>query len=275
MKKLISLCLALVMLLGLAAVASAAEGDLAADGWSVANDNFLGWTKDGDVITGDFNVGWENVEPISLWKDAITDFNNFSVELDMTAGNMTSPFIRVMGVQFEPDGNGGDGNQVYLKTNNTADFEGRNQTYDWLKAAGCKVHITITRVDGGDLTIQIVGASSDSVVGESKTLTVEATDPSAVLTIGVFRGSAQFSGLKVANGDDVVAPTEPAPTEPPTNPPTEPTPTNPAPTDPAPTQPADTDKDGGDSTVIWIVIAAVAVAAVVVVVIVVSKKKKA
>lgn len=274
MKKLISVCLALVMLLSLAAAVSADEGDLAADGWSVANDNFLGWSKDGDVITGDFNVGWENAEPISLWKDAITDFNNFSVEMDVTASNMTSPYIRVMGVQIEADGNGGDGNQVYLKTNNTADYEGNNKTYDWLKAAGCKVHITVTRMDGGDLTVQIVGESSASVAGESKTLTVEATNPSAVLEIGVFRGSAQFGGLTVANGDDVVAPTEPEQTEP-SEEPTEPEETKAADTtEPEPTEPAKTDKDGG-STVIWIVIAAVAVVAVVVVVIVVGKKKKA
>lgn len=274
MKKLISVCLALVMLFSLVAVVLAEEGDLAADGWSVANDNFLGWTKEGDVITGDFNVGWENVEPISLWKDAITDFNNFSVEMDIVAGNMTSPFIRVMGVQIEPDGNGGDGNQVYLKTNNTAEFAGNNKTYDWLKAAGCKVHITITRMDGGDLTVQIVGASSDSVAGESKTLTVEATNPSAVLEIGVFRGSAQFGGVTVANGDEVVAPTEPEPTEP-SEEPTEPEETKATePIQPEPTEPAKTDPDGGN-TVIWIVIAAVAVVAVVVVVVVVGKKKKA
>jgi hypothetical protein len=64
MKKLISLFLALMMVVSLAAVVSADEGDLAADGWSVANDNFLGWTKEGDEIVGDFNIGWENAEPM-------------------------------------------------------------------------------------------------------------------------------------------------------------------------------------------------------------------
>lgn len=279
MKKLIGFCLVLAVLLSLSAAALAAEGDLAADGWSVANDDFLGWSKDGDTITGDFNVGWENAEPIALWKDAITDPNKFSVELDVTASNMTSPYIRIMGVQIEADGNGGSGNQVYLKTNNTADFEGNNKTYDWLVAAGCKAHIIITRVDGGDLTVQIIGASSESVAGETKTLTVEAAEESARLEIGVFRGVAQFGGLTVANGDDAVAPPEATeqaePTDQPTAPEETPAQQTSAPNTPGPdtSRPSDTGKNDS-SHVVWIVIAAAAVAAVVVVIAVVGRKKR-
>lgn len=276
MKKLIGLFLTMALLLSLTAVVYAADADLAADGWSVANDNFLGWTKDGDTIVGDFNVGWENVEPISLWKDAITDFNNFSVEVDMTASNSTSPFIAVMGVRIETDGNGGDGNQVFIKSNNTENFDGNNKTYDWVKAAGCKAHVTITRVDGGDLTVQIVGESNDAVAGETKTLTVETTAEAAKLEIGVYRGCAKFEQLTVRNGDDVVAPTDPAPTEPdPTDPePTDPKPTDSKPADPKPTEPAVSDPgDADNSSIVWIVIAGVAVAAVVVVALIAKKKK--
>lgn len=277
MKKLISLFLALMMVVSLAAVVSADEGDLAADGWSVANDNFLGWTKEGDEIVGDFNIGWENAEPMMLWKDMITDYNNFCIELDMTANNMTSPAISVMGVRVEADGNGGDGHQVYLKTNNTEGFEGRNQTYDWIKAANSKVHVTIARKDGGDLHILIVGESNENVIGEYKLLTVPVTVETPTVEIMAYRGCARFGNLTVTEGDSVELPTEPevvAPTEPATEPPTDPVDETEAPTDaPAdPTDPTDPGDDSNGSTGLIIAIVAVVVVAVVVVVII--KKKK-
>lgn len=266
--------LVLALLLCACVYAFADEPTLADEGWNVANDNYLGWTLTDGVITGDFNIGWENAEPISLWQDKITDFNNFSIELDLTAGNATSPFIAVMGVRIEADGNGGDGNQVYLKSNNTVDFEGNNVTYDWLKAAGCEVHVTITRIDGGDLQIQLLGASNEAVSGEIKTLSVPVTTESAELTIGVYRGCAKFAGLTVREGEDATVPTEPAPTEPA---PTEPSATEPAPTEPKATEPAPTapiEEPGNDSgNTLYIVLAAAAVVIAAVVIVVVKKKK--
>lgn len=279
MKKLISLFLALMMVVSLAAVVSADEGDLAADGWSVANDNFLGWTKEGDEIVGDFNIGWENAEPMKLWKDMITDFNNFCVELDLTANNMTSPAISVMGVRVETDGNGGDGHQVYLKTNNTEGFEGRNQTYDWIKAANSKVHVTIARKDGGDLHILIEGESNENVIGEYKLITVEVTNETPTVEIMAYRGCARFGAITLLEGADVELPTEPTPpTEPPTDPPADPTdaPADPtdAPADPtdAPADPTEpTEPDNGST---GLIIAIVAVIVIAVVVVVIIKKKK-
>lgn len=279
MKKLISLFLALMMVVSLVAVVSADEGDLAADGWSVANDNFLGWTKEGDEIVGDFNIGWENAEPMKLWKDMITDFNNFCVELDLTANNMTSPAISVMGVRVEADGNGGDGHQVYLKTNNTEGFEGRNQTYDWIKAANSKVHVTIARKDGGDLHILIEGESNENVIGEYKLITVEVTNETPTVEIMAYRGCARFGAITLLEGADVELPTEPTPpTEPPTDPPADPTdaPADPtdAPADPtdAPADPTEpTEPDNGST---GLIIAIVAVIVIAVVVVVIIKKKK-
>ena len=279
MKKLISLFLALMMVVSLAAVVSADEGDLAADGWSVANDNFLGWTKEGDEIVGDFNIGWQNAEPIMLWKDMITDFNNFCIELDLTANNMTSPAISVLGVRVEADGNGGDGHQVYLKTNNTEGFEGRNQTYDWIKAANSKVHVTIARKDGGDLHILIEGESNENVIGEYKLITVEVTNETPTVEIMAYRGCARFGAITLLEGADVELPTEPTPpTEPPTDPPADPTdaPADPtdAPADPtdAPADPTEpTEPDNGST---GLIIAIVAVIVIAVVVVVIIKKKK-
>ena len=279
MKKLISLFLALMMVVSLVAVVSADEGDLAADGWSVANDNFLGWTKEGDEIVGDFNIGWENAEPMKLWKDMITDFNNFCIELDLTANNMTSPAISVMGVRVEADGNGGDGHQVYLKTNNTEGFEGRNQTYDWIKAANSKVHVTIARKDGGDLHILIEGESNENVIGEYKLITVEVTNETPTVEIMAYRGCARFGAITLLEGADVELPTEPTPpTEPPTDPPADPTdaPADPtdAPADPtdAPADPTEpTEPDNGST---GLIIAIVAVIVIAVVVVVIIKKKK-
>ncbi len=273
MKRLFHLMLALLMAFSLAVIASAEETDLAADGWSVANDNFLGWSKEGDEIVGDFNVGWENADPMKLWKDMITDFNNFRLELDLTANNMTSPAIAVMGVRMEADGNGGDGHQVYLKTNNTEAFEGRNQTYDWIKAANSKVHLTIARKDGGDLHILIVGESNENVMGEYKLITVAVTSETPTVEIMAYRGCARFGAIALTEGDAVELLSEPKPVEPPaTDPPaTEPQATEPDPTEPKPTEPAE--KNPKDNS-IYLIIAIVAVVAVAAVVIVVIRKKK-
>ena len=243
MKKLISLLLALTMLLclGVAAYADEAEDTWAPiEGWSVTNDNYLGWSQEGDEIIGDFNIGWENAEPMKLWQDMITDYNNFRVELDMIANNMTSPAIAVMGVRVEADGNGGDGQQIYLKTNNTEGFEGRNQTYDWLKAANAKVHIVIARKDGGDLNILIVGESNSAVQGEFKLLTIPVANETPTIEIMVYRGCAKFANLTVTEGEGIELPTEPT-VEVPIDPPEE-TPTDPPeeiPTDPPAEEPGD------------------------------------
>lgn len=286
MRRLMSLFLALMMVFSVAAMVSADDHPLATDGWSVTNDNFLGWTKEGDEIVGDFNIGWENAEPMKLWKDMITDYNNFRLEIDLTANNMTSPAISVMGVRIETDGNGGDGHQVYLKTNNTEGFEGRNQTYDWIKAANSKAHIVIARKDGGDLHILIVGESNENVIGEHKLITVAVTNETPTVEIMAYRGCARFGNLTVTEGESVELPTEPTPPAPPaTEPqPTEPAPTQPKPTDPAapqetepkgtepkPTEPADS-PDGGST---GLIIAIVAVVVIAVVAVVIIKKKKA
>ena len=307
MKKLISLLLALTMLLclGVAAYADEAEDTWAPiEGWSVTNDNYLGWSQEGDEIIGDFNIGWENAEPMKLWQDMITDYNNFRVELDMTANNMTSPAIAVMGVRIEADGNGGDGHQVYLKTNNTEGFEGRNQTYDWIKAANSKVHIVIARKDGGDLTVLIVGESNSAVQGEFKLLTIPVTNETPTVEIMAYRGCAKFANLTVTEGEGIELPTEPT-VDTPTTPPagdsgegngdnngneTDPTqPSNPGNSDNTNTQPTspstpagndntDAPQDNNDAgnnntgTIILIVAIVVVVAAAVAAVIIIKKK---
>lgn len=282
MKRLFSLMLALMMVLSMAALVSADENDLAADGWSVTNDNFIGWTKEGDEIVGDFNIGWENAEPMRLWKDMVTDFNNFRLEMTLTANNMTSPAIAVMGVRIEADGNGGDGHQVYLKTNNTEGFEGRNQTYDWIKAANSKVNVIVARKDGGDLHILIVGESNENVIGEHKLITVPVTAETATVEIMAYRGCARFGAITLTEGADVELPTEPEAVVPPTEAPTEPEDaptepkaeaTEPEATEPKATEPADDTPAGGTST--GLIIAIVAVVVVAVVAIVVIRKKKA
>lgn len=276
MKKLFSLVLALMMIFSMAVFASAEETDLAADGWNVNNDNFLGWTKEGDEIVGDFNVGWENGDDMRLWKDMITDFNNFRLEIKLDANNMTSPAISIMGVRIEPDGNGGDGHQVYLKTNNTEGFEGRNETYDWFKAANGNVQLVIARKDGGDLHVLIVGESNDTVVGDTKLLTIQVTNETPTVAIMVYRGCASFSDMTLVEGTDVELPTESKPAEPtePADPdPTETEPAEPKPTQPEPTDPAGNNTPNNNSVGLIIAIVAVVVAAVVAVIII--RKKKA
>ena len=295
MKKLISLFLALTMLLCLSVAAYAVVGDWApVEGWSVTNDDYLGWSQEGDEIIGDFNIGWENAEPMKLWQDMITDYNNFRVELDMIANNMTSPAIAVMGVRVEADGNGGDGQQIYLKTNNTEGFEGRNQTYDWLKAANAKVHIVIARKDGGDLNILIVGESNSAVQGEFKLLTIPVTNETPTVEIAAYRGCAKFANLTVTEGEGIELPTEPT-GDTPTTPPagdsgneTDPTqPSNPgnsdntqptSPSTPAGNDNTDAPQDNNDAgnnntgTIILIVAIVVVVAAAVAAVIIIKKK---
>lgn len=276
MRRFIRTFVAVLLVIGLIpCLASATEDAVAADGWSVDNDNYLGWSMEDGVITGDFNTGWENHEPIRLWKDYITDIDNFTLELEMTASSMTSPYLAVMGVRIEADGNNGDGNQVFLKSNNTEAFDGNNVNYDWIKAANCKVHITVWRIDGGDLTIRITGESDANVSGETKTLTVAPGAELAAIEVGVFRGCAQFGNLKLADSVEeipeepvVTVPTEPEVTQ---MQPTEPKGTAPQTTNPS--EPAEGEVPAPSYIGAWIAIAAAVVIAVVGIVLVCKKRK--
>ena len=86
MKRLFSLMLALMMVLSLAALVSADENDLAADGWSVTNDNFIGWTKEGDEIV--FSTESHNAVELmffsnkcQVYKTRACDFDDTKIQL--------------------------------------------------------------------------------------------------------------------------------------------------------------------------------------------------
>ncbi len=284
MKKLFAILLAALMLFSCAVMISADAADPAADGWE-ADIDFEGWnyTTEGVFTVSYFDTNALNGDAAKIHKSLITDKNTFTIEVDVIAGGTyTSPYVKVLGVELELDGNNGDGNQVFLKLD--------HRMLDWYGCTGNELHVTIWRQDGGDLNFLIEGKDGSPVP-----LSYEVLDEDAdTIELGLYRGDATFGGVTCENGvapdasegpdiggddtgddtgDDlppIVEPTDPPETQPqPTE--TEPTESKPAPTEPKADAPTNQPEKESDPT-LWIILGAVAVVAVVVVIVVVKRR---
>jgi DNA-directed RNA polymerase subunit RPC12/RpoP len=143
--------------------------------------DFSGWTTfDGVNIAADYS---KTVNNHCIWKNLLTDQNDFTATLDVTADNKSSAYVKLLGVTLELDGNGGDGNQVFVKLN------GSNQ--DWLTCTGCVTNVKITRKAGGDLTFTLTGLGNDTPM----TFTVTPTEQNENLELGLYRGMAKFRNI--------------------------------------------------------------------------------
>lgn len=182
MKRLISVLL-VVSLLGCLLVSTGnASGTLASEGWTSDGKNLTGWSMKGQTITGDFN----KMTNKRIWKDCLTDMRNFRIEMDIVGSNISSPYIQIMGVVLELDGNHGNGDQVFVKL--------AGKMIDWMAAKGTKVHVCIERSKGGDLKYTLTGA------GENKSLVYTATPVKGEsnVEIGLYRGgSITIDGFRV------------------------------------------------------------------------------
>ncbi len=179
MKRVISAVLALALLLVCMPVFGASAAELA--GWKAYADDFSGWTVREDSISG----AYDEVVSSYLGRDCLTDVKNFVLEADIRGDAQSSPYLQVLNNVIELGGNGGNGNQIYVKV--------ADDSKGWMNAEGTKVHVKLMRLDGGELLIRLVGAGSDtpaiySAAVRSKDNTVK---------FGVYRGRITVENLTV------------------------------------------------------------------------------
>ena len=145
--------------------------------------DFSGWTAaDAANVTADYD---KTAGEHRIWKSLLTNQDDFTVSLDVTTSSATSAYVKVLGVTIELDGNGGDGNQNFIKVN--------GESKDWLTSAGCTTNVKIVRENGGDLTITLTGKGN----AEPMVLTAAPTEKNENLEIGLYRGVAKYENISV------------------------------------------------------------------------------
>lgn len=170
MKRFMSVCIVCALLLTLLPVTALAATP-ADFGWTINKDDFSGWTVDGESIRCDYDLCNYN----KITKNILEDPKNFVIELDLYGDKASDPFINVLNVAISVGGNNGSGNQVFLKV---GDSRGT-----WITANGTKVHLKIARYDGGDLSVEVTGAGSYTMIFSAP---VRSKDTSVV--VGTNRG---------------------------------------------------------------------------------------
>ena len=190
-KRLMGILLVCSLLLGVVGINVHAES-LSAQGWYSDSGDLSGWTLDNGVITGDFQAMVNK----RIRRDCLTDMHSFVVEMDISGDNTSSPYIQIMGVILELDGNNGNGDQVFVKL--------AGEMLEWFDGDGTKVHVRIERVQDGNLKFTLTGSGRNN----TKTYTAVPTKADPGLEIGMYRGGkVVVSGLKVTmanNGDNKV-----------------------------------------------------------------------
>lgn len=170
MKKIISICVVLAMVLMVLPVTAlaATPGDL---GWSNSKNDFTGWTVEDNTIRCDYdlcNYNW-------VEQDVLTDPNNFVVELDLYGDKASDPYVKVLNVAISVGGNNGNGNQIFLKV---GDSRG-----NWINAHGTKVHLKIARYNGGDLSVEVTPAGGFTMIFSAPVRSKDTT-----IEVGTNRG---------------------------------------------------------------------------------------
>ena len=172
MKRTIAFVMALLLTVTLLPAAVFAAGSPADAGWNTDGGNFTGWTLEGDTITCDYPTSVGNHR---IWKQLLTDPNNFALSMTVTNDNKSSTYIQLLGVIVELDSNNGNGNQTFLKVN--------GQNYDWHNGTNCRFDLRISRKDGGKLKVELVGAG-----GSPAEVTCSANGSGADVELGMYRG---------------------------------------------------------------------------------------
>ena len=116
-------------------------------GWESDNGNFTGWTMDEEGNS--FTVTYDGENSKRMWKELFEDAENFTIGIDVQVLNRRVE-IELMGVRFELNTEGGNGNQIYIK-----------DTDSWLDAQEQTIHVTIARRNGGDLMIRYDGKGNE------------------------------------------------------------------------------------------------------------------
>ncbi|MBQ8587175.1 MAG: hypothetical protein IJ453_03720 [Oscillospiraceae bacterium] len=164
-------------------------------GWHSDSEDFSGWKA---LDEANFSAAYAEVQNHRVWKELISDPENFSVDLDVANDNTSSTYIKVQGISLELDSNNGSGNQTFMKVGGV--------NYDWLSGNGCKFHVTIARSNGGDLNVTVTGAGNETPF----TATASPTENNENVELGLYRGVASFREISVTNGaaEEPAEPTE-------------------------------------------------------------------
>ena len=188
MKRWISIGLVLAFLLALMP-ASVLATELADDGWVAYEYDYSGWTTANGRIYGEFSQMHSNW----LRKNCIEDVNNFVLEVDITGSNVSSPYIKVLNNVIDLNGNGGTGDQVYVKV---ADLGQK-----WMDAEGTRVHVKVLRVNGGEMQVKLTGAGND----RPQIYNVPVRSKDATVEIGLYRGVVTVENFTVGvpDADDI------------------------------------------------------------------------
>lgn len=184
MKRFMSVCIALALLLALVP-ATAFAATLSDEGWIAYQDDYSGWTMEDGKIIGVYAAAVSS----SLSKVCLDDVKNFVLEADITGSSSSSPYIQVLNNVIELNGDGGNGNQVYVKV--------AGQGKEWLDAEGTRVHVKILRIDGGELQIKLTGQGNDKAL--LYTAAVRSKD--TAVEIGLYRGTVTVENFTVGVPD--------------------------------------------------------------------------
>ena len=158
-------------------------------GWETDEINgkkdFSGWTAhDVANLCADYE---ETTGNHRVWKSMLSDQNNFTVSLDYTTNKTSSGYVKIQGLTLELDGRHGNGGQAYVK------FVGN--TYDWVSGKNGKFHIEISRVDGGDIQVSIVGEDypEDVIL-----ITATPTESNENVELGIYEGTVSFNNVRTS-----------------------------------------------------------------------------
>ena len=159
-------------------------------GWRTDGDNYTNWqvAAEGEPLC----VRYTGKDSKRIWKQLIQNPDNFTVKLTAKVVDLRAA-IEIMGVSIELNCENGNGNQIF-------DREG----WQWFDAKHQLCEVTISRTDGGDLTITLKGAGNSTPVIYAKT-PVNPADKNVYLGVLDAGGSAFFSDV-TAGGE---APEEP------------------------------------------------------------------
>lgn len=170
MKRLISLCIVCALVLALMPMTAlaATPADL---GWTINKDDFTGWTVEGETIRCDYDQCTYN----KISTNVIQDPKNFVIEMDLQGDRTSDPYVKVLNVSISVGGNNGNGNQIFLKV---GDARGT-----WISANKTRVHLKIARYNGGDLSVEVTGKGSYTML-----YTAPVRSKDATLEVGTNRG---------------------------------------------------------------------------------------
>lgn len=154
--------------------------------WHTADDDFSGWLVNSDGT--ELYAAYDEVVNRRIWKDIITNPNNFSVELTVKIASGRA-FIEIMGQTVELDCNGGNGGQIFDKVH-----------WEWFDALNQICTVTISREDGGDLQFSLKGKCNSTPVTFTKSVK-NANDTNIYIGFYESGSAAYFYDIKAAGED--------------------------------------------------------------------------